>query len=579
VRPVTAASQPQVPRCTAVRSASKTTASAEASDAPRLPGFGEQKKVEPPGGCCIGQAPEPRERSDAGSSPRDIERSPVFAASSSSAVEGLTEAVLEGERFIALTGEPGVSRSAIVDALVIGLVDAGIKVVRVRNSAPGPLGVGRLVVLLLGGRHTRGADDDLHRVLRLLTDRGHHGKRLICVIEDADKLEHAALGLLKLLPELHREESPRAQILLVGRPGLWTLLAHRSQERSSKTVRTVAPTTPVGVRVQGVDRHQVVGAEGWLAPRGAFRLLGARGASWFLSQVAGRPAARALLVIVFAITGVFLVAYHGSLLRPGPSLQEATSRSVAGGGSASTPMIATTSANGFAAGRASQTGALSGENPILPAISGQQVVRSAFPPAVAGSTATRRLMRAPSQMRAEGDGLYAGTANQVRHEPPQAVLSLELVEPAGNGGSRNNELGVLQRQNQNEMDVDSLFGGGISPPYPGTPSALILFRGQVHNTAMHRKGKLSVAIVPQGSSGAITARFDAGAGLLGPGELAGNLSEGGHVSAHGRLMVGDNAFFCYLRGSIIGNRLIGSARFVRSNGGRVTRSSFTLIRS
>jgi hypothetical protein len=524
-------------------------------------------------------APGPREHSHTGSPPRDVEQSPVFAVSSTSAVNDLTEAVLEGERFIALTGEPGVSRSAIVDALVIGLIDGGIKVVRVRNSVPGSLGVGRLVVLLLGGLHTRGADDDLQRVLRLLTDRGHLGKRLVCVIEDADKLDPPALELLKLLPDLHRDESPRAQILLAGRPGLWTLLAHRWHAPSSEIASSVAATTAVAGPMQNAGRHQLVSGERWPALQDAIRLLGARGASWFLSLMAGRPAAPALLVIVLAIAGVTFVAYHGSPLRPGSSLQEATSRSVAGGAFASTPMIATTSANGVATGRASRTDAVPGENQILAAIPGQQVVRSAFPPAVAGSAATQRLTRAPSQMRAEGDRLDPGTVNQVRHGPPQAVLSLDLLEPAGSGGSHNNELGILQRSNQNEMDADSLFGGGISPPYPGGPSALILFRGQVHNAAMHRKGELSVAIVPQGSSGAITARFDAGAGLLGPGELAGNLSEGGHVSAHGRLVVGDNAFFCYLSGSIIGHRLIGSARFVRSSGGRITRSSFTLIRS
>src|SRR6185437_9274390 len=105
-------------------------------------------------------------------------------------------------------------------------------------------------------------------------------------------------------------------------------------------------------------------------------------------------------------------------------LQEATSRSVAGGASASTPM--TTSANGVATGRASRTGAVPGENQILAAIPEQRVVRSAFLPAVAGSAATQRSTRAPLRMRAEGDRHDPGTVNQVRHGPPQAVLSLDL---------------------------------------------------------------------------------------------------------------------------------------------------------
>ena len=69
----------------------------------------------------------------------NVVRSPVIDASSASAAEALTEAVLRGERFIALTGEPGVRRSAILDALVVSLADAGMHIVRVRNTAPGPL--------------------------------------------------------------------------------------------------------------------------------------------------------------------------------------------------------------------------------------------------------------------------------------------------------------------------------------------------------------------------------------------------------------------------------------------------------
>lgn len=525
----------------------------------------------------VNMASEPRDHSHAGSSPTYIDGSPVFAVADTSAAKGLTEAVLEGARFIALTGEPSVSRSAIVDALVIGLIEAGVKIVRVRNNAPGRLGVGRLVVLLLGGQHTRGADDDLQRVLRLLTHRGHRGKRLLLVIEDADKAEPAALELLKLLPELHREGSPRAQILLVGRPGLWTLLAHRSHRSLGEIPSAVAATAAVPRPMRNVDRHQMASAEGSPVLQGANRLVSARGASWFLSQMADKPAARALLAIVFSIAGIVLVEHHGSPLRPDPFPQKTTSRSAGGEGSGSTPMIAPGSAKGLVAGEASRMAVmLSGKNQSLAATPGQQVARSAFPPAVAGSAAARRSMSVPPPMRAEGEGLHADTVSHVQHEPPQAVMSLELVEHEGDGGTLENRSGAAQRQNEN--DASPLFGGGTSAAYQGPPSS-ISFRGQIHSTPMHGKGKLSVAIVPQGSSGAIVARFDAGAGLLEPGELAGNLSERGHISAHGRLMIGNTAYFCYLSGAIIGHRLTGSASFVRSSGGRVTRSGFTLIRS
>lgn len=122
--------------------------------------------------------------------------------------------------------------------------------------------------------------------------------------------------------------------------------------------------------------------------------------------------------------------------------------------------------------------------------------------------------------------------------------------------------------------------GDTAPPRqavpPDTPAA---FRGPVHNETMNRGGQMSLVVGGRGPSGAVTARFEAWAGLLGSGDLAGTLSEDGRLSLSGRLMVGKNPFDCELNGRIEGGRLTGSATFVRSGGnGRVSRSSFTLTR-
>jgi AAA domain-containing protein len=446
-----------------------------------------------------------------------VERSPVFAASSASVLEGLTAAILEGERFIALTGEPGVSRSAIVDAPVIGLIDAGIKVIRVRNSAPGQLGVGRLVVLLLGGQRRRGADDDLQRVLRLLTEREHRGKRLVCVIEDTDKLEPPALELLKLLPDLYREESPRAQILLVGRPGFWTLLAHRP----SHTLFGEMGTSVSSGHMEDVKPDQAMGTKRRPLLHGAIRLGAARRASWFPLQLVGWPAARALHVIVSVAAGITLLAHDRFPLLQASFPQEPTSRPAAANASASTPSVATTPANRFASDAA---GALSWENQI----------------------------------------------------PAPAQPNSDSAERDPNKGDHEEGLSALLQQSRNEMDVVTLFGVGITPPFPGNSSGQTLFRGSVYNKAVHQNGTLSLVITDK--SGTVKAHFDASVGLLDSGELEGNLSKDGRISAHGRLMIGDNPFFCYLSGFIVGHKLVGSTNFVQSSGGRVAHSNFTLTK-
>ncbi len=175
-------------------------------------------------------------------------RGVVVTTSSQTPVAALTEALLSGQRCVALTGEPGVSRSAIVDRFSIRLVEAGAGVIRVRNTAPGPLGVSRLVALLVGSPFTgvgRGVDDELQRVVGVLTASSYRGKRLVLLIEHAESLDGPALAMLRLLPDLPREGSPPAQIALVGRSGLWTLLAEPAHAGSGQD--EIPPPAPVAI--------------------------------------------------------------------------------------------------------------------------------------------------------------------------------------------------------------------------------------------------------------------------------------------------------------------------------------------
>jgi len=112
---------------------------------------------------------------------------------------------------------------------------------------------------------------------------------------------------------------------------------------------------------------------------------------------------------------------------------------------------------------------------------------------------------------------------------------------------------------------------------PDTP---VLFQGPIYNETMGQSGHVALVIRKQASSGAITARFDASQGLLGSGVLAGSMSGTGRIAASGQLMVGKNPFNCDLNGTIVGDKLTGSASFVRNGGsGSTARSVFTLTRA
>ena len=112
------------------------------------------------------------------------------------------------------------------------------------------------------------------------------------------------------------------------------------------------------------------------------------------------------------------------------------------------------------------------------------------------------------------------------------------------------------------------------------PDAPVLFQGPIYNETMGQGGHVALVIRREAPGGAITARFDASQGLLGSGVLAGSMSGAGRITASGLLMVGKNPFNCDLSGTIVGDKLTGSASFVRNGGsGWAARSVFTLTRA
>ena len=105
------------------------------------------------------------------------------------------------------------------------------------------------------------------------------------------------------------------------------------------------------------------------------------------------------------------------------------------------------------------------------------------------------------------------------------------------------------------------------------------FAGLVNNETLRLTGKLSLEIIRGSSLGVVRAKFHAWNGLLGTGELVGTVSADGRLALSGRLLMGRNAFQCTLNGVIRGNRLTGSAKFVRPWGGDIALSNFDLLKS
>lgn len=105
------------------------------------------------------------------------------------------------------------------------------------------------------------------------------------------------------------------------------------------------------------------------------------------------------------------------------------------------------------------------------------------------------------------------------------------------------------------------------------------YRGSVFNETLRQGGRLMLSVRPQQLPDVVSIRFEASNGLIGSGELRGNLASDGRITASGTLMMGRNPHECELTGVISGDRLSGTATFRRSTSAAArTRSTFQLTR-
>lgn len=107
---------------------------------------------------------------------------------------------------------------------------------------------------------------------------------------------------------------------------------------------------------------------------------------------------------------------------------------------------------------------------------------------------------------------------------------------------------------------------------------IFAFRGAVFNETIGQGGRLMLT-VRQGPGRTVTIRFEASEGLVGAGQLVGNLAQDGRITASGTLMMGRNPHECELTGIITNTGLIGAATFQRSATTTKARSTFNLIRA
>jgi hypothetical protein len=202
--------------------------------------------------------------------------------------------------------------------------------------------------------------------------------------------------------------------------------------------------------------------------------------------------------------------------------------------------------------------------------------------ALAGGWAVSGWHYRSTPVRTTRDEVAERPGEPAREQPPQGQAdgrtSPTEGKRAGVGSSVPSEPAPASQQAVGAKELRRAGPG--SQPQPAVSDASLAFRGPVYNDTLRRGGQLSLVIRRQQPAGAVTVRFEAWAGLLGSGELTGQLSADGRLRASGQLMVGRNVFSCELSATIVGEQLTGSARFVRVGGtGSAAHSSFALSRS
>lgn len=140
----------------------------------------------------------------------------------------LVEAVMtQGVSLLALTAPAGTGKTTLASALQQELVDRSMHVLRIGRGEGCRLDLRAVACQVLGKPEADFNVDDIEALFDVMTVRSVPGQKLVLIIDDAELLGTDALGYLRLLCSIAKEEMP--QIVFVGRTSLWDASEHLSR--------------------------------------------------------------------------------------------------------------------------------------------------------------------------------------------------------------------------------------------------------------------------------------------------------------------------------------------------------------
>lgn len=168
--------------------------------------------------------------------PASARREDFTPATQQAILSALTTALAERHAFVALTGPAGAGKTILLNR-AIGEFKADDRrhVIGVSSPLLEPLGLRQLMGQITGKPADELSGNDLEQVFETLTMPAAKGADIILVIDDAQTILPDAIEYLTLVSSMLRSATGTTlQIVLVGRPELWTTL-HATASRHAAT--------------------------------------------------------------------------------------------------------------------------------------------------------------------------------------------------------------------------------------------------------------------------------------------------------------------------------------------------------
>ena len=131
----------------------------------------------------------------------------------------LVECVLQGERFLALSGAPGSGKSVMARAIHDELLSRSVTVFPIERGESDNIGSRSIICQLLHKPEAEFQPDDVETLFDTLATDGDHGQRRAIIIDDAERLRPDALQYLRLVSNMIPEQMP--PVVFVGHSSFW----------------------------------------------------------------------------------------------------------------------------------------------------------------------------------------------------------------------------------------------------------------------------------------------------------------------------------------------------------------------